>query len=62
MNHDIVVQFERAICAYVNGVQKDAPEFSDKYSAERVAGYISSCSRLDDHRWKEILGACGVKN
>jgi hypothetical protein len=56
------VQFERAICAYVNGVRKDAPEFSDKHSAERVAGYMSSCSKLGDGHWKEILDACSVEN
>ena len=43
-------------------MRKDAPEFSDKYSAERVSGYMGSCSKIDDGHWKEILEACGVKN
>jgi hypothetical protein len=43
-------------------VRKDAPEFSDKHSAERVAGYMGSCSKIDDGHWKEILEACGVEN
>jgi hypothetical protein len=38
------------------------PEFSDKYAAERAAGYMSSCSRLGDGHWTEILEAYGVKN
>ncbi|KAF8224258.1 hypothetical protein L208DRAFT_1312657, partial [Tricholoma matsutake] len=40
----------------------DVPEFSNKYSAERVAGYMSSCSRLGDGHWTEILEACSFKN
>jgi hypothetical protein len=43
-------------------VRKDTPEFSGKHSAERVAGYMGSCSKIDDGHWKEILEACGVEN
>ena len=38
------------------------PEFSDKHSAERVSGYMGSCSKLGDSHWKEILEACGVED
>jgi hypothetical protein len=38
----------------------DLNEFSDKYHAERVSGYIASCTRLNDHHWREILDACGL--
>jgi hypothetical protein len=25
---------------------------------EKIFGYIASCSKLDDHYWIKILGAC----
>ncbi|KAI0282947.1 hypothetical protein BC826DRAFT_973969 [Russula brevipes] len=58
----ILVVFEHAVCAYTNGVQHDVPEISDKYTVERVAGYMGSCSRLSDNHWNKILKACGVEN
>jgi hypothetical protein len=52
------MQLERAVCAYVDGVPKGVSEFSSAYCAEKVSGYMASCSKLDDRVWLEILGAC----
>jgi hypothetical protein len=43
-----LIQLERAVCAYVDGIPQGLSEFSSTFCAEKISGYMAGCSKLDD--------------